>query len=156
MKTFVQSIIDIILGPETRSKKPKQRFVPVEDLPDFMQGHKRLKGVFVGGCILDPNGEWDKEVSAHAHCHKGDPGLGYICCMNEKKFSSKLLLKHETAHILSRDANNKGHGRAWAAVYVALKDPTNKWLTVRWLKQKYQWGTKKKDPKNATANKPGS
>jgi len=147
MKTFVQSIIDIILGPETRSKKPKQRFVPVEDLPDFMQGHKRLKGVFVGGCISDPAGEWDKEVSAHAHTHGS--WQGYICCMNEEKFRSKLLLKHETAHILSRS----GHTRSWAAVYVALKYPKNEWLSISWLQKKYGFG-KKKAKEHVTEYKP--
>ena len=119
---FIQSVIDIILDgpskPKPIKEEPFQRLVQVKDLPDFMQGHDRLKGVYVGGCIANPNGKWDKKTSAHAHTH--GPDRGYICCPNEEKFKSKLLLKHELAHILSRDTHNKGHGREWAAVYVAL------------------------------------
>ena len=147
MKTFLQSIIDTILGPSKPLKPAKevipQRLVQVEDLPDFMQGYDRLRGVYVGGCIGDPTGKWDKSHTAHAHTH--GQWQGYICFMNERKFRSHLLLKHELSHILSRS----GHTKAWAAVYVSLKNPTNQWLTMDFLKQKYKFGKKKKDTKDA-------
>lgn len=152
---FLQSIIDAIIGkkPRPKLKKPKpakevpfQRLVQVEHLPDFMQGRKNLRGVYIGGCISDPNAKWDNRHSAHAHTKGYD--IGFICCKGERQFLKRTTMQHEVSHV----ATLKGHTRTWAKYYSSLDVPA--WLTYGWLKRKYKFKVKVKKVINVAANKP--
>lgn len=129
----------------TELPKPKKKRKPLaeaeglaKELPDFMQGHKELLGVHIGGCIV--SGEWDDKTMGAAHAHCNGYGKGYICCKSMKQFEKDTTMKHELAHILT----GKGHVLGWAKCYVDLLNGDHKWLTVPWLKNKYGFKTRKK------------
>jgi hypothetical protein len=123
-----------------KTPKRKYRIVAENDLPEYMIGHKELKGVCVGACIY--NERWSKKVPHSAHAHTGKVGkyAGWICFENEKAFTKRTTCLHELAHIVS----NSGHTIRWATKYVALAGGEPKWLTIDWLQAKYNFKTAKK------------
>jgi hypothetical protein len=114
--------------------KRKYRIVAEDKLPEYMTGHKELKGVCVGACIY--NGRWGTKVphSAHAHIERDNSKYaGWICFEDEKAFAKRTTCLHELAHIVS----NSGHTAKWAREYEKLANGTPKWLTFDWLRNKY-------------------
>lgn len=124
-------------------------------IPEYFNGHKELKGLCVGGCIV--TGKWSKgrrikkadgsylknkkgivvrEFPAVAHAHTQGQFKGYICFSDIENFLNEKTGKHELAHIIT----SEGHTKKWAEKYVEListNKKTAKWLTVEWLQKKY-------------------
>ena len=119
-------------------------------IPKFMLEHKELTGVCVGGCIY--NGKWSKgarikdkdgkpirckdgkylrEPPASAHAHTSGYYKGVICFHTAEDLKKDTTAKHELAHVIT----GEGHTKKWAEKYVELQTP--KWLTVKWLQNKY-------------------
>lgn len=79
--------------------------------------------VFVGGCVERGVGSSFRK-QAHAHCHKDDPYLGWVCVRSASRVltdSGKptVLMFHEYAHILTGD----GHTARWAECLTKLGHP---------------------------------
>jgi hypothetical protein len=68
--------------------------------------HPEMRGLYVGGCVVRGIGS---RFRAKAHAHTEEPWRGWICMMSGKWAGCSLLLKHELAHIVTRE----GHTNRW-------------------------------------------
>lgn len=65
-----------------------------------------VKGIFANGCVQRGEGS---RFRAKAHAHTKGEYKGWICFLSEKRLSSRELLLHEIAHIIT----NQGHTDKW-------------------------------------------
>jgi len=93
--------------------------MPIINYPEFEEyktqaiGAPFLVGVFVGGCVARGDGS-SFRACAHAHVHKGDKNLGWICVRSQRRLYTRpgqpsMLMIHELAHILT----GQGHTDTW-------------------------------------------
>lgn len=86
----------------------------LNDWPPYLRGFKRLKGIYVGGCIIGHDARFyrteDNKKIAFAHAHTKGKHYGWICVPYRTRLRSKYLMLHELAHIL---CPKKGHKRKW-------------------------------------------
>lgn len=152
--SMFQDIIDLILG----TKKPVEliknipiieksqlRFIEVKNLPANMVRCPDLKGVYINGCCVEPDKKWIPKTWGVAHAHTHDPYAGYICFMNEAKFTP-LIMEHEVAHFLSKNMK-RVHGKKWAEEFLKLNNGRTKFLTMEFLSKKYKFAVKNKEKK---------
>lgn len=112
--------------------------------PAFMSNCEDVKGVYIGACYYKQGKKWKRSFgSAHAHVK-----TGWICFQSMKKWNSRLIQLHETAHVSAQ----RSHTLNWAKEYVKLANGKPNWLTTKWLQNKYGFKTKKKATKKDQGN----
>lgn len=75
--------------------------------------HPAVAGVFVGGCVARGDGS---RFRAKAHAHTQGEHSGWICILSARRLSSKMLMLHELAHIIT----GCGHTDPWRECLLAL------------------------------------
>jgi hypothetical protein len=90
-----------------------QGVVPKESWPECLQGHDKVVGVFIGGCVDRGAGS---SFRARAHAHTHGTNAGWICVRGWRRLYQRQLMLHELAHILC----GQGHTDKWRKTLRAL------------------------------------
>lgn len=79
--------------------------VETRDIP-LLRDFPEVMGVFTGGCVERGEGS---RFRAKAHAHTDGDHAGWICFLSWKRLSSRELMLHEIAHVLT----GAGHTDKW-------------------------------------------
>ena len=70
-----------------------------------------IKKINIGECVLGNEKNLSQNSLAHAHPREG------IICFSKRKFFTKAILLHETAHLIRGNSlYNEGHDQKWLKI----------------------------------------
>lgn len=88
--------------------------LPPNEWPACIKGHREVKGVYVGGCVIGHDKRFyrtdgNKRI-ALAHAHTKGKHRGWICVPYKTRLRAKFLMLHELAHLKERKHH---HEKKW-------------------------------------------